>query len=80
MTKKKECINRCDSTKTEIKPIGPALRRIYNNIEIKCRFFDKCNRKVLMTDLELHEKNCQKPKCKNYDVCASNCNDRFGAE
>jgi|JI6StandDraft_1071083.scaffolds.fasta_scaffold03819_4 hypothetical protein len=46
-----------------------ALYRVYNELDIRCCYFEKCNRTVKMCDLEGHENNCAKVKCFNYLVC-----------
>ena len=52
----------------EIRPITVALSRIYNNLEILCKFPD-CKRYIKISDIESHEKSCNKPKCLNYEMC-----------
>jgi len=68
MAKKKECPNRCNPSES-IKPIGKALMKMYNDLDIQCAHFEKCKQIVKLCDLEKHEKTCQLPKCQNYELC-----------
>jgi len=67
--KKKECPNRCPINNSSIQSIGRALMRIYNDLDVKCKFYVQCKQIVKLIDLDKHEKVCQLPKCANYDVC-----------
>lgn len=71
MSKKKECPNRCALSQNGIKPIGKALLRMYNELDIKCIHYDKCGKIVKLTDLEKHETFCQLPKCNNFELCSN---------
>jgi E3 ubiquitin-protein ligase NRDP1 len=64
-----ECPNRCTPSKDGIKPIGKALQRMYNELDVKCVHFDKCDTMVKLLNLEQHEKTCQLPKCENFQLC-----------
>jgi len=55
------------------------LLRIYNDLDIKCQYYDKCGKVVKLVDLEAHERVCQLPKCANFDICESYAKSvRFG--
>jgi E3 ubiquitin-protein ligase NRDP1 len=71
LTKKKECPNRCTTNIDSIKPVGKALLRMYNELDIKCQYYDKCNQTVKLIDLDKHEKVCQLPKCNNFELCGN---------
>lgn len=43
-----------------------ALRRIYENLEMKC---DSCQKAVSLSEMEKHKKKCGIPKCWNNDIC-----------
>eukprot|EP01016_Furgasonia_blochmanni_P019859 TRINITY_DN2212_c0_g1_i2.p1 TRINITY_DN2212_c0_g1~~TRINITY_DN2212_c0_g1_i2.p1 ORF type:complete len:426 (+),score=62.76 TRINITY_DN2212_c0_g1_i2:154-1431(+) len=68
--KSKECPNRCDIAKTQIKPISRALYKIYSDLDIKCKY-PSCGKNVKLADLAAHEAKCQLPKCLNFDVCSN---------
>lgn len=42
---------------------------MYNDLDIKCTFFDKCNKVTKLIDLARHEELCQKPVCWNFNNC-----------
>jgi hypothetical protein len=46
--------------------------KLYNDLDIKCTYYDKCNKIVKLIDLDQHEKVCQLPKCVNYAICNNN--------
>ena len=48
------------------------LKRIYNDIDIKCKYYSLCNKVVKISDLEAHEDDCQAPPCKSKYVCGNN--------
>lgn len=68
MSKKKECPNRCNAAES-IKPIGKALLKMYNDLDVQCVHYEKCQTIVKFCDLEKHEKTCQLPKCENFELC-----------
>lgn len=68
----RECPTRCPVTQGTIKPVGKALLRLYNDLDIKCQYYDKCKKIVKLIDLEAHEKVCQLPKCLNFSICNNN--------
>jgi E3 ubiquitin-protein ligase NRDP1 len=76
LLKKKECPNRCTTSGDSIKPVGKALMRMYNELDIKCIHFDKCNQTCKLIDLDKHEKVCQLPRCGNFDLCGNLLNER----
>jgi hypothetical protein len=45
---------------------------MYNDLDIKCAHYDKCNQTVKLVDLEKHEKICQLAKCPNFELCGNN--------
>lgn len=47
------------------------MQRMYNNIDIKCSNYAKCNKIVKIVDLEKHEYECTTPNCVNFEVCGS---------
>lgn len=49
-----------------------ALQRMYNNLDIRCKSFAKCNKTVKLIDLEKHELDCCSEKCANYEICGKN--------
>lgn len=49
--------------------MSKSLYRVYNELEIRCKYFEKCKRVVKLYDLEGHENNCAKVRCCNYEVC-----------
>ena len=65
----RECPTRCPLASSKIEPISKALRRIYNDLDIKCKFFNKWNQIVKLCDLDKHEQLCQLPKCFNFEQC-----------
>lgn len=69
--KPRECPNRCNLNTEHIKPIGKALLRMYNELDVQCVHHDKCNKVLKLVDLEQHEKTCQLPKCDNFELCAN---------
>lgn len=71
LSKRKECPNRCNLNTEHIKPIGKALLRMYNELDIKCVHYDKCNKLLKLSDLEQHEKICQLPQCQNFELCGN---------
>jgi hypothetical protein len=71
LSKRKECPNRCNLNTEHIKPIGKALLRMYNELDVKCVHHDKCDKILKLVDLEQHEKTCQLPKCDNFELCAN---------
>jgi len=77
LQKKKECPNRCPVSNGTIRPITKALMRIYNDLDIQCKFFDQCKTTLKMSDLEAHEKVCQLPKCENFDICGNRSSKHF---
>jgi len=44
---------------------------MYNNIDIKCSNYAKCNKIVKLVDLEKHEYDCTTPNCLNFECCGS---------
>lgn len=66
-----ECPNRCNPSTDAIKPVSKALMRMYNELDVKCAHYDKCNQIVKLVDLEQHEKICQLPKCDNHEICGN---------
>jgi E3 ubiquitin-protein ligase NRDP1 len=71
LKKKKECPNRCPVSAGSIQPIGKALMRIYNDLDIRCKYYDQCKTVLKISDLEDHEKVCQIPKCENFEICGN---------
>jgi len=67
----RECPNRCPVSQGTIRPIGKALLRIYNDLDIQCCYYDKCGKIVKLSDLEQHERVCQLPKCANFELCGN---------
>lgn len=67
----RECPNRCNPNTDSIKPIGKALLRMYNDLDVKCKYYDQCKQVVKLVDLEQHEKICQLPKCGNFELCGN---------
>ena len=67
----RECPNRCNPNTDSIKPIGKALLRMYNDLDVKCQYYDQCKQIVKLVDLEQHEKTCQLPKCGNFELCSN---------
>ena len=66
---KQECPRgRCKILNKEIKPITVALSRIYNNLELKCKF-DNCGKMFKISDIDKHEGLCQREKCQNFSLC-----------
>ena len=47
------------------------MQRMYNNIDIRCSNFAKCNKIVKIVDLEKHELDCTTPNCVNFESCGS---------
>lgn len=45
-----------------------ALKKLYNNLDIRCSNH-KCNKVVKLIDLQVHEEMCLKVKCWNFDNC-----------
>lgn len=71
---KRDCPkSRCDITKFPIKNISGALLRIYNNLDVCCKF-ENCKQFKKMSDIAMHQKNCQTPRCINFDICGNNIN------
>ena len=59
MQKKKECPNRCNAAQTKIEKLtSKALIKIYNDLDIKCKFAPNCNKVIKLGDLEAHEREC----------------------
>jgi hypothetical protein len=50
---------------------------MYNDLDIKCNFYEKCKKIVKLLDLARHEELCQKPTCWNYGICESYENPAF---
>jgi E3 ubiquitin-protein ligase NRDP1 len=44
---------------------------MYNDLDVQCVYFDKCNQTLKLVDLDAHEKICQLPKCENFELCES---------
>ena len=42
-----------------------ALLRIYNDLDIKCKFAPTCSKIIKLGDIEAHEAVCQIPNCSN---------------
>lgn len=61
-----KCPNRCTGDITPIK--SAALKKMYNNLDIKCSN-PKCGKAVKLFDLLAHEEMCLKVKCWNYENC-----------
>jgi len=53
--------------------------RMYNELDVRCIHFDKCNQTIKLIDLEKHEKVCQLPRCANFDLCGNLLNERTKA-
>ncbi|CAD8170313.1 unnamed protein product [Paramecium octaurelia] len=68
LKKQQECINRCPKTSV-IQGIQKSLKRIYDDLEIRCQY---CQKPFKIAEIEKHENNCQIPKCSNYDICGNN--------
>jgi len=77
LKKTKECPNRCPVSQGTIRPIGKALLRIYNDLDIQCCYYDKCGKIVKLSDLEQHERVCQLPKCANFELCGNHAKPEF---
>jgi len=45
--------------------------RIYNDLDIRCKYYDQCKTILKIADLEVHEKVCQLPKCENFEICGN---------
>lgn len=45
--------------------------RIYNDLDIRCKYYDQCKTVLKIADLEDHEKVCQIPKCENFEICGN---------
>jgi hypothetical protein len=45
------------------------LRKIYKEMKMKCRYYEKCKMVVGIEEVEEHEEFCQKPKCWNVENC-----------
>jgi len=75
MAKKKECPNRCNPKTDSIKPIGKALLRMYNELDVHCKHYEKCKQVLKLVDLDQHEKTCQLPRCCNFELCGNIMND-----
>lgn len=58
MAKNKECPSKCNPVSNKITVISKALSRIYNDLDIKCSYFDICKKTLKMYDLNEHEKKC----------------------
>ena len=56
---------RCPAN-TQIEPLGKAINRMYMNLEIKCTYFEKCQKICTLSDIQDHERMCRIPNCKNY--------------
>ncbi|CAD8109323.1 unnamed protein product [Paramecium sonneborni] len=63
-----ECIFRCPQ-KLSINPISRALKKIYDDLELKC---SNCLKGIKINQFENHEIGCKSIKCKNYDQCGNN--------
>ena len=46
-----------------------ALQRIYNDLDIKCVNYEKCQKVLKICDIEAHEKICSQVECKNFEIC-----------
>ncbi|CAD8093887.1 unnamed protein product [Paramecium primaurelia] len=68
LKKQSECINRCPKG-SQIQPIQKSLKKIYDDLEIKCSY---CTKPFKIADVDRHELNCKLPKCNNYDICGNN--------
>ena len=66
--------SRCDIVKNPIKPIGGALLRIYNNLDINCLY---CKVVKKLSDIDDHERLCNLPKCVNFEICQNNAKPVF---
>ena len=51
---------RCDPNRHLITPLSISLKRMYNNIKIKCLY---CKKTKSLGDIQTHELKCNKPKC-----------------
>ena len=60
---------RCDLKKYQITDLGKAMKRFYNDLKIKCMYFDDCKKICSLGDLSDHEAKCKLPKCKNFKIC-----------
>ena len=54
--------------------LGKAMQRFYNDLLIKCKYYDDCKKICKLGDLPAHEAKCQHPKCKNYKICENYAN------
>ncbi|CAD8090661.1 unnamed protein product [Paramecium sonneborni] len=67
LKKQSECINRCPKNST-IQNIQKSLKKIYDDLEIRCSY---CPKSFKIAEIEKHEINCKLPKCVNYEVCGN---------
>lgn len=67
----RDCPNRCSTSSGGIHAIGKVLMKLYNELNIKCKYYDDCQTILKVADLESHEKICNVPKCANYDICGN---------
>ncbi|CAD8098948.1 unnamed protein product [Paramecium primaurelia] len=67
LKKQSECINRCPKT-SSIQNIQKSLKKIYDDLELKCSY---CPKSFKIGDIDNHEFNCKLPKCINYEICGN---------
>jgi hypothetical protein len=68
LKKKNTCPISC-KVDNSILPVGLALKKIYNSLQIQCSNHSECRKVVSLCDLEKHEKFCQLPQCSNFEHC-----------
>lgn len=59
---------KCNPNRHSINALSVSLKRMYNNIDIKCTH---CKKTKKLGDIVEHEMKCNKPKCLMHEYCGN---------